>query len=42
MPAVQVLNGFNMACEKMKGEISLPLNTMGTTQEKKFYMIEGI
>ncbi|XP_060182903.1 uncharacterized protein LOC132612839 [Lycium barbarum] len=39
--AVQVLNGFNMACKTMKGEITLPINTAGTTPQTKFYVIEG-
>ncbi|XP_059281285.1 uncharacterized protein LOC132034979 [Lycium ferocissimum] len=41
MPAIRVLNGFNMACETTKGEINLPINTTGTTQQTKFYVIEG-
>nr|XP_016474227.1 PREDICTED: uncharacterized protein LOC107796027 [Nicotiana tabacum] len=41
VPAVRVLNRFNMACETTKGEITLPVNTIGTTQETKFYVIEG-
>ncbi|XP_060170780.1 uncharacterized protein LOC132601732 [Lycium barbarum] len=41
VPAVRVLNGFNMACETTKGEITLPVNTTGTTQQTKFYVIEG-
>ncbi|XP_059290109.1 uncharacterized protein LOC132043653 [Lycium ferocissimum] len=41
IPTVRVLNGFNMACEMMKGEITLPINTAGTTQQTKFYVIEG-
>nr|XP_009599182.1 uncharacterized protein LOC104094868 [Nicotiana tomentosiformis]XP_016440488.1 PREDICTED: uncharacterized protein LOC107766248 [Nicotiana tabacum] len=41
VPAVWVLNGFNMACETTKGEISLPVNTVGTTQKIKLYVIEG-
>ncbi|XP_059301849.1 uncharacterized protein LOC132053761 [Lycium ferocissimum] len=30
VPAAQVLNGFNMACETLKGEITLSVNTLGT------------
>ncbi|XP_070042906.1 uncharacterized protein [Nicotiana tomentosiformis] len=41
VPAVRVLNGFNMACETTKGEITLVVNTVGTIQETKFYVIEG-
>ncbi|XP_070032669.1 uncharacterized protein [Nicotiana tomentosiformis] len=41
VPAVRVLNGFNMACETTKGDIILPVNTAGTIQETKFYVIEG-
>ncbi|XP_059316356.1 uncharacterized protein LOC132067215 [Lycium ferocissimum] len=37
----QVLNGFNMACETTNGEIALPVNTAGTIQQTKFYVIEG-
>ncbi|XP_059315483.1 uncharacterized protein LOC132066119 [Lycium ferocissimum] len=39
--AIRVLNGFNMACETTKGEITLPINTAETTQQTKFYVIEG-
>nr|XP_016439175.1 PREDICTED: uncharacterized protein LOC107765082 [Nicotiana tabacum] len=41
VPAVRVLNGFNMECETTKGEITLLVNTAGTIQDTKFYMIEG-
>ncbi|XP_060200590.1 uncharacterized protein LOC132628845 [Lycium barbarum] len=41
VPAVRVLNGFNMTCETTKGEITLSINTAGTTQQTKFYVIEG-
>ncbi|XP_070039909.1 uncharacterized protein [Nicotiana tomentosiformis] len=41
VPAVQVLNGFNMACETTKEEITLVVNTAGTTREMKFYVIEA-
>ncbi|XP_070045714.1 uncharacterized protein [Nicotiana tomentosiformis] len=41
VPAVRVLNGFNMACETTKGKITLPVNTAETIQETKFYVIEG-
>ncbi|XP_059314925.1 uncharacterized protein LOC132065515 [Lycium ferocissimum] len=29
VPTTRVLNGFNMACETTKGEITLPVNTVG-------------
>ncbi|XP_070003242.1 uncharacterized protein [Nicotiana sylvestris] len=41
MPATRVLNGFNMATETTKGEITLPLNVAGTIQDTKFHVIEG-
>ncbi|XP_070055424.1 uncharacterized protein [Nicotiana tomentosiformis] len=41
VPAVRVLNGFNMACETTRGEITLPVNAAGNIQEAKFYVIEG-
>ncbi|XP_060200468.1 uncharacterized protein LOC132628722 [Lycium barbarum] len=41
VPAVRVLNRFNMACKTTKGEITLPVNTAGTMQQTKFYVIEG-
>ncbi|XP_060202765.1 uncharacterized protein LOC132631184 [Lycium barbarum] len=41
VPTIRVLNRFNMACEKTKGKITLPINMPGTTQQTKFYMIEG-
>ncbi|XP_060216749.1 uncharacterized protein LOC132644190 [Lycium barbarum] len=41
VPAIRVLNGFNMACETTKGEITLPINKPETTQQTKFYVIEG-
>ncbi|XP_060183106.1 uncharacterized protein LOC132613067 [Lycium barbarum] len=37
----QVLNGFNVACETTKGEITLLVNTTGTVRQMKFYVIEG-
>ncbi|XP_019233644.1 PREDICTED: uncharacterized protein LOC109214199 [Nicotiana attenuata] len=40
VPTVRVLNGFNMAFETTKREITLPGNTTGTIQETKFYLIE--
>nr|XP_009786443.1 PREDICTED: uncharacterized protein LOC104234558 [Nicotiana sylvestris]XP_016468083.1 PREDICTED: uncharacterized protein LOC107790644 [Nicotiana tabacum] len=40
VPVVRVLNGFDMACESTKGEITLPVNIVETIQEKKFYVIE--
>ncbi|XP_070049640.1 uncharacterized protein [Nicotiana tomentosiformis] len=39
--AVRVLNEFHMACETIKGEITLPANIAGTIQETKLYVIEG-
>nr|XP_009777774.1 PREDICTED: uncharacterized protein LOC104227257 [Nicotiana sylvestris] len=36
-----VLNGFNMAGEAMKWEITLPVNMFGTVQNTKFHVIEG-
>ncbi|XP_060169342.1 uncharacterized protein LOC132600293 [Lycium barbarum] len=39
--AVRVLNGFNMACKTTKGEITLPISMAGTSQQTKFYAIEG-
>ncbi|XP_070041266.1 uncharacterized protein [Nicotiana tomentosiformis] len=41
MPAARVLNGFNMASETSKGEITLPVNVAGTIQETKFHVTEG-
>ncbi|XP_070034785.1 uncharacterized protein [Nicotiana tomentosiformis] len=41
VPAVRVLNGFNMACETTKEEITLPVNTARIVREAKFYAIEG-
>nr|XP_009787683.1 PREDICTED: uncharacterized protein LOC104235584 [Nicotiana sylvestris] len=41
VPAVRVLNGFNITCEITKGEITLQVTTTGTIQEIKFYVIEG-
>ncbi|XP_070050002.1 uncharacterized protein [Nicotiana tomentosiformis] len=41
VPAARVLNGFNMASETIKGEITLPVNVVGTIQEIKFHVIEG-
>ncbi|XP_060210418.1 uncharacterized protein LOC132637325 [Lycium barbarum] len=41
IPAIRVLNGFNMACETTKGEITLPINTVETMQQIKFYVIDG-
>nr|XP_009767464.1 PREDICTED: uncharacterized protein LOC104218627 [Nicotiana sylvestris] len=41
IPTARVLNGFNMACETIKGEIKLPVNVAETVQEAKFYVIEG-
>ncbi|XP_060195010.1 uncharacterized protein LOC132624214 [Lycium barbarum] len=41
MPAIRVLNRFNMACETTMGETTLPISIAGTTQQTKFYVIEG-
>ncbi|XP_060210401.1 uncharacterized protein LOC132637306 [Lycium barbarum] len=41
VPAIRVLNGFKMACEMTKGEITFLINTAGTTQQTKFYVIKG-
>ncbi|XP_059281052.1 uncharacterized protein LOC132034700 [Lycium ferocissimum] len=41
VPAIRVLNGFNMACETTNGEITLLISMAGTTQQIKFYVIEG-
>nr|XP_016467893.1 PREDICTED: uncharacterized protein LOC107790482 [Nicotiana tabacum] len=41
IPASRVLNGFNIASETMKGEIILPVNVVGTIQDKKFHVIKG-
>ncbi|XP_060216331.1 uncharacterized protein LOC132643823 [Lycium barbarum] len=41
VPAIRVLNGFNMACEMIKGEITIPISMLGTTQQMKFYITEG-
>nr|XP_009607773.1 uncharacterized protein LOC104101927 [Nicotiana tomentosiformis] len=41
VPAVRLLNRFNMACEITKGEIMLPINTNGIVREAKFYVNEG-
>ncbi|XP_070049342.1 uncharacterized protein [Nicotiana tomentosiformis] len=40
VPVVRVLNGFNMAYETTKWEITLPVNIAGTVQETMFYVIE--
>ncbi|XP_070053780.1 uncharacterized protein [Nicotiana tomentosiformis] len=37
----RVLNGFNMASETTKGEITLPANVARTIQETKFHVIDG-
>ncbi|XP_059281163.1 uncharacterized protein LOC132034832 [Lycium ferocissimum] len=39
--AIRVLNGFNMACEMIKSEITIPISMAGTTQQTKFYVTEG-
>ncbi|XP_059288641.1 uncharacterized protein LOC132041994 [Lycium ferocissimum] len=41
IPAAHVLNGFNMACENTKGEITLPVNAAGIIQHAKFDVIDG-
>ncbi|XP_060212117.1 uncharacterized protein LOC132639700 [Lycium barbarum] len=38
--AIRVLNGFNMACETTKGEITIPIRMAGATQQTKFYVTE--
>nr|XP_009759463.1 PREDICTED: uncharacterized protein LOC104211990 [Nicotiana sylvestris] len=40
IPTSRVLNGFNMAGEATKGEITLPINMSGTVQNTKFHAIE--
>ncbi|XP_060182572.1 uncharacterized protein LOC132612289 [Lycium barbarum] len=40
IPTARVLNGFNMACETTKGEITLPINAAGIVQYIKFYAID--
>ncbi|XP_060195032.1 uncharacterized protein LOC132624244 [Lycium barbarum] len=41
LPPARVLNGFNMACETTKGEITLLVNTAGIVQHTNFYVIDG-
>ncbi|XP_019259970.1 PREDICTED: uncharacterized protein LOC109238001 [Nicotiana attenuata] len=41
VPVARFLNGFNMACETTKGEITFPVNVAGTIHETKFHVIEG-
>ncbi|XP_070030092.1 uncharacterized protein [Nicotiana sylvestris] len=41
IPVSRVLNGFNMASKRTKGEIILPVNVAGTIQDTKFHVIEG-
>ncbi|XP_059285097.1 uncharacterized protein LOC132038444 [Lycium ferocissimum] len=41
VPAIRVLNGFNMACETTKDEITLPISMAGVVQHTKFYVTEG-
>ncbi|XP_070029907.1 uncharacterized protein [Nicotiana sylvestris] len=41
VPASRVLNGFNMANEIMKKEITLPINVANTIKNAKFHVIEG-
>ncbi|XP_060211603.1 uncharacterized protein LOC132639133 [Lycium barbarum] len=41
VPAAWVLNGFKMACETTKGDITLPVNTAGIVQHTKFYVMNG-
>ncbi|XP_060190499.1 uncharacterized protein LOC132619684 [Lycium barbarum] len=42
VPAVRVLNGFNMASEMTKGEIILPVDAVGKVRIKKFHVIDGV
>ncbi|XP_070015323.1 uncharacterized protein [Nicotiana sylvestris] len=42
MTASRVLNGFNMVSETTKGEIALPVNVAGTTQNVKFHVIKRV
>ncbi|XP_019255181.1 PREDICTED: uncharacterized protein LOC109233774 [Nicotiana attenuata] len=37
----RILHGFNMIGEETKGEITLQINTSGTTQSTKFQVIDG-
>nr|XP_016452676.1 PREDICTED: uncharacterized protein LOC107777202 [Nicotiana tabacum] len=41
VPNSRVLNGFNMAGEAMKGEITLLVNMSGVVQDAKFHVIRG-
>ncbi|XP_060183906.1 uncharacterized protein LOC132613724 [Lycium barbarum] len=41
VPVAHVLNGFNMAYETTKGEITLPVNAAGIIQPTKFYVMDG-
>nr|XP_009774585.1 PREDICTED: uncharacterized protein LOC104224600 [Nicotiana sylvestris] len=41
VPTSRVLNGFNMAGEATKGEITLPVNISGSVQDAKFHVIGG-
>ncbi|XP_060195433.1 uncharacterized protein LOC132624713 [Lycium barbarum] len=41
VPAIRVLNRFNIACKTTKGEITLPISMAGTTEQTKFYVLEG-
>nr|XP_009615180.1 uncharacterized protein LOC104107948 [Nicotiana tomentosiformis] len=41
VPAVRVLNGLKMACQMTKGEITFLVNTIGTIQDTRFFVIEG-
>nr|XP_016461826.1 PREDICTED: uncharacterized protein LOC107785113 [Nicotiana tabacum] len=41
IPTPRVLHGFNMIREETKREITLPINTSGTTQNTEFQVIDG-
>ncbi|XP_059295657.1 uncharacterized protein LOC132048994 [Lycium ferocissimum] len=42
VPAVRVLNGFNMSSETRKGEIILPVDVAGMLRLMKFHVIDGV
>ncbi|XP_059290558.1 uncharacterized protein LOC132044087 [Lycium ferocissimum] len=41
IPTARILNGFNMASETTRGEITLPASIAGVVQHTKFYVIDG-
>ncbi|XP_019254964.1 PREDICTED: uncharacterized protein LOC109233529 [Nicotiana attenuata] len=41
IPTSRVLHGFNMVREETKGEIIIPIDTSGTTQNTEFQVING-